>query len=226
MNRQRSPSAARPARRPAHRPYPRARIAQAARSGLLFSADAMAHSLSFAAAALGLQAAAHGTLRCTSRMLGVNAPVLWQLHQAHGLHGQLCTADCNGLVVGYRDGPQFAADVHNANLTTTPQRLPNEEQALESLVDSGDMPVLHWAYSDFAEQVSDMDQYLFLVYQQAPPEPPPSALPCAISILPITLDWMNPYENIDCSRPWFNGRTLIVQRQGLQLLQDIGHGRD
>jgi hypothetical protein len=37
---------------------------------------------------------------------------------------------------------------------------------------------------------------------------------------------MNPYENIDCSRPWFNGRTLIVQRQGLQLLQGIGHGRD
>jgi hypothetical protein len=117
----------------------------------------MAHSLSFAAAALGLQAAAHGTLRCTSRMLGVDAPVLWQLHHAHGLHGQLCTADRNGLVVGYRDGPQLVADVHSANLATTPQRLPNEEQALESLVDSCDMPVLHWAYSAFAEQASDLD---------------------------------------------------------------------
>ncbi|MDR0260532.1 MAG: hypothetical protein LBI76_12080 [Comamonas sp.] len=212
MNRQRSPS---------HHPYPRARIAQAARSGLLFSADAMAHSLNFAAVALGLPPAAHGTLRCTSRMLGVDGPVLWQLHQAHGLHDQLCTSDRNGLVVGYRDGPQFAADVHSGSLSTAPLRLPNEEQALESLVDSGDMPVLHWAYSVFAEQASDMDQYLFLVYQQALP-----TLPCAISILPIALDWMNPYENIDCSRPWFNGRTLIVQRQGLHLLQDIGHGRD
>lgn len=218
MPRQRRPSAARPARRPSHRPYPRARIAQAARSGLLFSTDAMAHSLAFAAAALCLQAA---TLRCTSRMLGVDGPLLWQLHQAHGLHGQLGTADRNGLIAGYRGGPQFAADIPSSSLATTPLRLPDAEQALESLVDSGDMPALHWAYAAFAEHASDLDQYLFLVHQTSP-----SALVCAISIQPIVLDWMNPYENIDCSRPWFNGRTLIVQRQDLQLLQDIGHGRD
>jgi hypothetical protein len=186
----------------------------------------MAHSLNFAAAALGLQAAAYGALRCTSRMLGVDGPLLWQLHQTHGLDGQLCTADHMGLMAGYRAGPQFAADIHSCSLAATPLRLPDEAQALESLVDSGDMPALHWAYSAFAKQASDLDQYLFLVYQPALSAPAPSPLPCAISILPITLDWMNPYENIDCSRPWFNGRTLIVQRQGLELLRDIGHGRD
>lgn len=221
MPRHRRPSATKPVRSPSHRPYPRSRIAQAVRSGLLFSANAMALSLDSATSALGSHQQPDGVLYCTSRMLGVDWPVLWQLHQAHGLDGQLCTAEKTGLMVGYLGGPQFAVDVQNYSLAGTALQLPHEEQVLESLVDSGDMPALQLACSVFAEHASDLDQYLVLVHQT-----PLSSLLCAISIQPIVLDWMNPYENIGSSRPWFNGRTLIVQRQDMRLLKDIGHGRD
>ena len=229
-------------------PYTRSRIAQAVREGLLFGNVFTATGLEWLQPQLpplwaqwvesvhqADTSAAQQPIH-SSAVLGMDMPLLQRLTQElpqntapeqAQLHVHSCS-DTQALAwVCDSSGAAFEVTLQGQQITGWQALQATPPMQFESQLQAADATALHSAWQHFATGMNcpkNLSQFSAQVF--SPGIETGLNAQRLVCIHPITLDWMEHYNNIDTQCQWFNGMSCLVCSDTGQLLQVFGHGRD